>query len=148
MKPLLTLLLLAALVLAAAGCIQPQIPDPHPTPLPTAPPPSGEHAFLISNTDQYLSYWNEKMGWDLTDRTRLEYAEELNRYLDATWEKEAAGYHVTNTSDFLRAVKTILGLTEEQFAAFVTADSEQKRADQLNYHSHTSRLYETYADQP
>lgn len=143
MKPLLTLLLLAALVLVTAGCIQPQIPDPHPTPLPTAPPPSGEHAFLISNTDQYLSYWNEKMGWDLTDRTRLEYAEELNRYLDATWEKEAAGYHVTNTSDFLRAVKTILGLTEEQFAAFVTADSEQKRADQLNYHSHTSRLYET-----
>ena len=65
MKPLIPLLLLAVLVLASAGCVQPQIPEPYPTPVPTVQPASAEEsAFWISNTDQYLSYWNEKMGWN------------------------------------------------------------------------------------
>ena len=143
MKPLIPLLLLAVLVLASAGCVQPQIPEPYPTPVPTVQPASAEEsAFWISNTDQYLSYWNEKMGWKLAG-----YSRDLNRYLDASWKYEAAGYYVTNNSEYLHAVKEILGLTEEQFDAFVTADAEQKKTDQIEHHSQSSRLSEISADQ-
>ena len=130
MKPLIPLLLLAVLVLASAGCVQPQIPEPYPTPVPTVQPASAEEsAFWISNTDQYLSYWNEKMGWNFTEQT-------------------LAGYsYVTNNSEFLHAVEGILGLTEEQFDAFVTADAAQKKTDQIEHHSQSSRLSEISADQ-
>ena len=112
MKPLIPLLLLAVLVLASAGCVQPQIPEPYPTPVPTVQPASAEEsAFWISNTDQYLSYWNEKMGWNFTEQTLAGYSRDLNRYLDASWKYEAAGYYVTNNSEYLHAVKEILGLT-------------------------------------
>ncbi|MDU9377021.1 hypothetical protein McpSp1_16650 [Methanocorpusculaceae archaeon Sp1] len=146
------LLLLAVLAAFTAGCIQPteiqpQIPEPHPTPIPTAPPSSGEPTFWISDTPRYLSYWNDKMGWNLTDQTLDEYAEELNSHLDATWEKGAMGYHITNISDYRHSVKNILGLTEEQFDAFVTADTEQKKIDRVNHHSPSSSLYDTSADQ-
>ncbi|MDE2523567.1 MAG: hypothetical protein O0X96_00370 [Methanocorpusculum sp.] len=150
MKPLIPLLFLLAVlaVLATAGCIQPQIPDPHPTPLPTAPLPSEDTTFRIRDTHQYLSYWNEKMGWNLTNETLAEHTAALNRYLETTWTKESGdNYRVQNNSDFLHAVKNIIDLTEEQFDAFVRMDAEQTRVDRLNYHSHTSRLYDTPANQ-
>ena len=149
MKPLIPLLLLlAVLVLASAGCVQPQIPEPYPTPVPTVQPASAEEsAFWISNTDQYLSYWNEKMGWNFTEQTLAGYSRDLNSYLDASWKYEGAGYYVTNNSEYLHAVKGILGLTEEQFDAFVTADAEQKKTDQIEHHSQSSRLSEISADQ-
>ena len=149
MKPLIPLLLLlAALILASAGCVQPQIPEPYPTPVPTVQPASAEEsAFWISNTDQYLSYWNEKMGWNFTEQTLAGYSRDLNSYLDASWKYEGAGYYVTNNSEYLHAVKEILGLTEEQFDAFVTADAEQKKTDQIEHHSQSSRLSEISADQ-
>ena len=149
MKPLIPLLLLlAALILASAGCVQPQIPEPYPTPVPTVQPASAEEsAFWISNTDQYLSYWNEKMGWNFTEQTLDGYSRDLNRYLDASWKYEAAGYYVTNNREFPHAAKEILGLTEEQFDAFVTADAEQKKTDHIEHHSQSSRLSEISADQ-
>ena len=148
-KYLFTCILLVVFVLASAGCVQPQIPEPYPTPVPTAQPASAaESAFWISNTDQYLSYWNEKMGWNFTEQTLAGYSRDLNRYLDASWKYEAAGYYVTNNSEFLHAVEGILGLTEEQFAAFVTADdAAQKKTDQIEHHSQSSRLSEISADQ-
>ena len=118
---------------------QPQIPDPYPTPIPTAQPASAEDpGFWISNTDQYLSYWNEKMGWNFTGQTLAGYSKDLSSYLDTTAEKEAAGYHITNNSEYLHAVKDILGLTAEQFDAFVTADAEQKNKDRIQHHSQSS----------
>ena len=82
-----------------------------------------------------------------TEQTLAGYSRDLNRYLDASWKYEAAGYYVTNNSEYLHAVKEILGLTEEQFDAFVTADAEQKKTDQIEHHSQSSRLSEISADQ-
>ena len=99
MKPLIPLLLLAVLVLASAGCVQPQIPEPYPTPVPTVQPASAEEsAFWISNTDQYLSSWNEKMGWNFPEQPLAGYSRDLNRYHAPSSQSQAADYSLTHNT--------------------------------------------------
>ncbi|MDE2522850.1 MAG: hypothetical protein O0X93_06780, partial [Methanocorpusculum sp.] len=66
---------------------------PIPTPIPSKTMAltveDGTEKYYLKDTQQYLSYWNTRMGWGFSNETVINYAEDLNNYLENTFEKDA-----------------------------------------------------------
>ena len=122
---------------------------PAPTPLPLNPnsPPAqeGNDGVLIENTTAYLTYWNEKMKWGLsdeqisTDVKKLE-SDVLPKYRDPSNSRQ---FNIDNLSDFSKELANTLGLTNNQASEYVTAHKLQLVSDHQNYHKSGNSLKST-----
>ncbi len=113
---------------------------PIPTPIPSKTMAltveDGTEKYYLKDTQQYLSYWNTRMGWGFSNETVINYAEDLNNYLENTFEKDARDYYIIpNYSVLQYELKILIGLTNEQYDIFVTTNEEQDKTDRINYHS-------------
>ncbi|WP_067052428.1 hypothetical protein [Methanofollis ethanolicus] len=116
------------------------VPAPEPTVVPSDEklPSLGEkdEGAIIDNTTTYLTYWNEKMKWELSEEeiekdSRILEEKVLVRHYDA----DDDYYHIKDLNTFGEEMGPVLGLTPDQIMDFVQAHREQLVIDRQNYES-------------
>jgi hypothetical protein len=98
------------------------------------PPQLSEEAFILTDPVTFLTFWNNKLKWGLSqqqieDSVKKMEAGDLKKY----WDESEKYYEINNPEEFSRDLQRGLGITSEQAAVFVKAQKEQTRLDYLNY---------------
>ncbi|MDD3621816.1 MAG: hypothetical protein PHQ81_05380 [Methanofollis sp.] len=115
------------------------VPEPEPTVVPSDETLQSlrekDDGVIIDDTITYLTYWNERMKWDLSEEEIKRCSQNLEenilvRYYDADHDS----YHINDLDAFGEALGPALGLNNEQTVAFVQTHREQLVIDHQNYH--------------
>jgi hypothetical protein len=93
-----------------------------------------EDSFVITNPVTYLTFWNNKLKWGLSQKqieiqVKKWEAGDLKKYRY----ESGKYYEIQNLEEFSRDLQKALGITKEQAASYVIAQKEQKRLDYQNY---------------
>jgi len=93
---------------------------------------------IIESPTTYLTYWNEKMKWGLSD-------EEIEKYSGVLEEKILVRYydqdhdycHIRDLNEFGEELGSVLGLTPDQITDFVRSHREQLVIDHQDSHGNS-----------
>ena len=93
---------------------------------------------IIDSPTTYLTYWNEKMKWGLSDEEVKKYSRVLEenvlvRYYDVDHDY----YHIKDLNEFGEELGSVLGLTPDQITDFVQSHREQLVKDHQDCHSNS-----------
>jgi hypothetical protein len=89
---------------------------------------------IIEDPMTYLSYWNKKMDWGLSEEELVQYSQILEKkVLDNYYDKEHNYYPITDLKVFSEEVSDILGLNTLQTVEFIESQKEQLVEDYQNY---------------
>ncbi|MCZ0860208.1 hypothetical protein O0S10_03050 [Methanocorpusculum sp. MG] len=138
------------------GTVAPPIPSPTLTPPPQTFADDGtplytffdvrknaHNSFSTRKVVEYLEYWNEKMGWDISSDKLIAVGDELEamavvftqpspvlpllRIEDCTWNGEPYSvYVIDNRTTFHQKIGEKLGLTDEEVSALGKAVSDEQ----------------------
>ncbi len=138
------------------GTVSPPIPSPTLTPPPQTFADDGtplytffdvrknaHNSFSTRKVVEYLEYWNEKMGWDISSDKLIAVGDELEamavvftqpspvlpllRIEDCTWNGEPYSvYVIDNRTTFHQKIGEKLGLTDEEVSALGKAVSDEQ----------------------
>ncbi|MBP2147188.1 hypothetical protein J2129_002642 [Methanofollis sp. W23] len=90
---------------------------------------------IIESTITYLTYWNEKMKWDLSEEEIKRYSQHLEeKVLVRYYDVDDGYYRIHDLDIFGKELGSVLGLNTEQTVAFVQTHREQLAKDHQNYH--------------
>jgi hypothetical protein len=116
------------------------VPVPEPTVVPSDEKLQSlgekDEGVIIDNTTTYLTYWNERMKWGLSEEkiekdSRILEEKVLVRHYDA----EHDYYHIKDLGEFGEEMGPVLGLTPDQIMDFIQTHREQLVIDRQNYES-------------
>ncbi|ADN36302.1 hypothetical protein Mpet_1545 [Methanolacinia petrolearia DSM 11571] len=89
---------------------------------------------IIKDPMTYLSYWNKRMEWGLSEEELVKYSQILEKkVLYNYYDKEHNYYPITDLNVFSEEVSEILGLNTLQTAKFIQSQKEQLVEDYQNY---------------
>ena len=93
-----------------------------------------ENSFIITDPVRYLTFWNEKLKWGLSqqqidDCVKKMDCGDLKKYRD----ESGKYYEVQDLEQFSRDLQKAIGLTDKQTTVFVIAQKEQTRLDYQNF---------------
>ncbi len=93
-----------------------------------------DNRFIITNPVTYLTFWNEKLKWGLSqqqidDSVKKWETGDLKKYRYESGQY----YEVQNLEEFSKDLQQVIGITKKQAAVFVIAQKEQIRIDHQNF---------------
>jgi len=129
----MTLVLLLCVGCASAATYQ--MPSPLPfDPLLIHTMPEPDDGVEIQNITSYITYWNERLQWGLSENQIGNKSVELEIYANENLQRNGNYYHIKNQTEFDENVSAILNLTPDQILTFIAEDRKQLDLDHQNYH--------------
>ncbi len=115
---------------------RPSLVDDRRTEYPHCPEAKRMCALIIDNTTIYLTYWNEKMKWELYEEEIEKDSQILEeKVLVKSYDADHDYYHIKDLGEFGEEMGPVLGLNPDQITDFVQSHREQLVIDRQNYHS-------------
>jgi len=97
-----------------------------------------ENSFIITDPVRYLTFWNEKLKWGLSQEQIDDTVKKMNSGNLKKYRDESGKYYeITDVEQFSRDLQKAIGLTDKQTTAFIIAQKEQTRSDYQNFKDST-----------
>ena len=87
----------------------------------------------IKDVDSFIGYWNERMGWGLSDDEVENYAQLAEEQLLADLPIVYGYYIIENMDEFCEELGQLIGLDSEQISAYIREKRAQRIIDEQNY---------------
>lgn len=115
------------------------VPVPEPTVVPSDETLQSlrekDDGVIIDDTIVYLTYWNERMKWNLSEEEIKSCSRDLEEeVLVRYYDEDHDYYHINDLDIFGEALGPVLGLNKEHVVAFVQTHREQLVIDRQNHH--------------
>jgi hypothetical protein len=90
--------------------------------------------FLIMDLEVYLTFWNEKMNWGLSEKQIHESAKKMeDEKLKTDRFGSGNAYEISDIGEFSKVLQQTIGITDKQTAEFIIGQKEQIRSDYQNF---------------
>lgn len=93
-----------------------------------------DNSFIITNPVTYLTFWNEKLKWGLSQQQIDDSVKKWETGGLKKYRYESGLYYeIQNLEEFSKDLQQVIGITKKQAAVFVIAQKEQIRIDHQNF---------------
>lgn len=97
----------------------------------------------IKDMSAYLSYWNKKMEWSLTEDQIQKYSQIIETTQISSVDKDTGEYVIDNMKKFNHEMGELIGLSSKEIESFISKQNEEMMLDFLSAQKTSGRDFGT-----